>query len=39
LDSVDLSSNRIIAIPDLGKHKNLRILRLNSNKITSIKGL
>lgn len=39
LDSVDLSSNRIAAIPDLSKHKLLRVLKLNGNKINSIKGL
>jgi Leucine-rich repeat (LRR) protein len=39
LDSVDLSSNRITAIPDLGKHKLLRVLKLSANKISAIGGL
>lgn len=39
LDTLDLSSNRITAIPDLSKHRSLRVLKLNSNKLTAISGL
>ena len=39
LDSLDLSSNRIGSIPDLSKHKSLRVLKLNTNKIMAIKGI
>jgi protein phosphatase 1 regulatory subunit 7 len=39
LDLLDLSSNRIAHIPDLSRHRSLRVLRLSANKITAIKGL
>lgn len=39
LDTLDLSSNRITAIPDLSKHRSLRVLKLNNNKLTGISGV
>jgi Leucine-rich repeat (LRR) protein len=39
LDSLDLSGNRITAIPDLGRHRALRVLKLAGNKITAIRGV
>jgi protein phosphatase 1 regulatory subunit 7 len=39
LDSLDLSGNRIAAIPDLARHKSLRVLKLTGNRITAIRGL
>jgi protein phosphatase 1 regulatory subunit 7 len=39
LDSLDLSGNRIAAIPDLARHRSLRVLRLAGNRITAIRGL
>jgi Leucine-rich repeat (LRR) protein len=39
LDLLDLGNNRITSIPDLSRHKSLRVLKLNANKIGSIHGL
>jgi protein phosphatase 1 regulatory subunit 7 len=39
LDTVDLSSNGIISIPNLEKNKFLRVLKLQNNKIVSISGI
>ena len=39
LDYLDLSSNKIAVIPDLSRHKCLRVLKLNSNRIAGIKGI
>lgn len=39
LDLVDLSHNQITALPDLGKHRSLRVLKLAGNRITAIRGL
>lgn len=39
LDVLDLSHNRIATIPDLSRHKDLRVLRLAGNKIGAISGV
>lgn len=39
LDFLDLGNNRIATIPDLTRHKFLRVLKLNANKISAIRGL
>ena len=39
LDYLDLSNNHIASIPELGRHKELRVLKLNANRITAIKGI
>lgn len=39
LDCLDLSFNLIASIPDLSKHKALRVLKLSGNKLTNISGI